>query len=492
MHQPDMKARFRRRYAVVGLLTILGLLFAYYTGDQAGSVASSGSFTIDTLDADPLVRGTSLLASKDSVYFIVDTRDPDSVTQARAFASSKIFGFFTINTLDPDSVVFAVSRTSSELSGYFTIDTMADGSTLAESGYFTIDTRDPDTLTRAISIFAVKESGWFTIDTLDPLLDENVTITTALVSQVVTGGASVTFTVVATGTTPLTYVWKKDGAALSAATNASYSISTVQSTDAGTYTVVVSNTGGSMASSAAVLAVIDAHATQSVAGPGYFAGGTVTLTQTLTYSGTCSGLGWQMLLPVDWSYAAGGGTEGDVKPVVGTTSLLEWSWTNVPPSPVTFTATLNVPADQSGDKNLTALAIFRVAAGAANVLAEPDPLTVARVTFHSADSDGNSRISLLELTRVIELYNTRNGTTRTGCYVLQAGTEDGFAADPVRAGGTTINFATYYAADSNHDGKISLLELTRVIEIYNYRSGTTRTGQYHAQSGTEDGFAPGP
>ena len=38
------------------------------------------------------------------------------------------------------------------------------------------------------------------------------------------------------------------------------------------------------------------------------------------------------------------------------------------------------------------------------------------------------------------------------------------------------------------------LELTRVIELYNYRLGNVRTGQYHAQTSppTEDGFAPGP
>ena len=31
----------------------------------------------------------------------------------------------------------------------------------------------------------------------------------------------------------------------------------------------------------------------------------------------------------------------------------------------------------------------------------------------------------------------------------------------------------------------------RVIELYNVRAGATRTGAYHAQGGTEDGFAPG-
>jgi hypothetical protein len=31
-----------------------------------------------------------------------------------------------------------------------------------------------------------------------------------------------------------------------------------------------------------------------------------------------------------------------------------------------------------------------------------------------------------------------------------------------------------------------------VIELFNTRAGSQRTGQYHVQAGTEDGFAPGP
>jgi hypothetical protein len=34
--------------------------------------------------------------------------------------------------------------------------------------------------------------------------------------------------------------------------------------------------------------------------------------------------------------------------------------------------------------------------------------------------------------------------------------------------------------------------MTRVIELYNTRTGTTRNGQYKLQPGTEDGFAPNP
>jgi hypothetical protein len=107
--------------------------------------------------------------------------------------------------------------------------------------------------------------------------------------------------------------------------------------------------------------------------------------------------------------------------------------------------------------------------------------------------DRNYRISLLELTRVIELYNTRNGTSRTGAYAVAAAvTEDGFEPAPTRLASAVVTLVRYHSGDSNRDGKLGLLELTRVIELYNYRVGGVRTGQYKVKFGTEDGFDPGP
>jgi uncharacterized protein (TIGR02145 family) len=51
----------------------------------------------------------------------------------------------------------------------------------------------------------------------------------------------VTFTVVATGTAPLAYQWYLGAAAISGAISASYAITSVQSANAGTYSVTVSN-----------------------------------------------------------------------------------------------------------------------------------------------------------------------------------------------------------------------------------------------------------
>ncbi|HMJ91915.1 MAG TPA: lamin tail domain-containing protein [Candidatus Acidoferrum sp.] len=66
-------------------------------------------------------------------------------------------------------------------------------------------------------------------------------------------GASVTFTVGARGAQPLLYQWRKDGAPLSGATAPSFSIASALTNDAGNYTVIVSNSIGSITSSIAVL-----------------------------------------------------------------------------------------------------------------------------------------------------------------------------------------------------------------------------------------------
>ena len=80
-------------------------------------------------------------------------------------------------------------------------------------------------------------------------------ISTQPASATVTAGTSVTFTVVASGTGTLSYQWKKAGANISGATSASYTIASPQTTDAGSYTVAVTNSVGTTTSSAATLTV---------------------------------------------------------------------------------------------------------------------------------------------------------------------------------------------------------------------------------------------
>jgi uncharacterized lipoprotein YddW (UPF0748 family) len=92
---------------------------------------------------------------------------------------------------------------------------------------------------------------------LDLVLGGNIppTITTQPISQSVNQGAAATFTVGASGSTPLYYQWRQDGAAISGATASSYTRANAQAVDAGLYSVVVSNAYGTVASSNALLTV---------------------------------------------------------------------------------------------------------------------------------------------------------------------------------------------------------------------------------------------
>jgi uncharacterized delta-60 repeat protein len=73
-----------------------------------------------------------------------------------------------------------------------------------------------------------------------------------------TVGVSSNFTVsvTANGTTPLFYQWLKDGAVLTDFTNASFTITNAQTTDSGGYSVVITNSIGSITSSVATVSVI--------------------------------------------------------------------------------------------------------------------------------------------------------------------------------------------------------------------------------------------
>ena len=74
-------------------------------------------------------------------------------------------------------------------------------------------------------------------------------------SQSANAGATVTLGVAASGNPAPAFQWRKDGVALAGATGSALTLGNVQPASAGTYTVVVSNAAGSVASLPAVLTV---------------------------------------------------------------------------------------------------------------------------------------------------------------------------------------------------------------------------------------------
>jgi hypothetical protein len=74
-------------------------------------------------------------------------------------------------------------------------------------------------------------------------------------SQTTTGGANVTFSVTATGRPTPTYQWNFNGMIINGATSSTLSLTNVQSTNAGNYTVTVTNSSGSVTSNQALLTI---------------------------------------------------------------------------------------------------------------------------------------------------------------------------------------------------------------------------------------------
>jgi hypothetical protein len=80
-------------------------------------------------------------------------------------------------------------------------------------------------------------------------------ITSQPASQSLTVGSALTLTVQAVGTPAPAYQWSRDGVAIAGATSASFSIASVRTTDAGSYTVRVASSAGAVTSAPATVTI---------------------------------------------------------------------------------------------------------------------------------------------------------------------------------------------------------------------------------------------
>jgi Protein of unknown function (DUF1573)/Immunoglobulin domain/Immunoglobulin I-set domain len=113
-------------------------------------------------------------------------------------------------------------------------------------------------------------------------------ITTQPVNQSVVVGQTATFSVVATGAGTLTYQWKKGGTAISGATAASYTTPATANSDNGSaFTVVVTDSNGSLTSNPATLTVTATAVAPSITTEP--ANQTVSVGQAATFSVTATG-----------------------------------------------------------------------------------------------------------------------------------------------------------------------------------------------------------
>jgi len=214
------------------------------TGVSSGQVALAGSATVapQQIAVSPasLNLGSVAVGTTASGTITVNNVGGSNLTISSISWSGNPFG---ISGLTAPSTIAPGASNSFNVS-------YSPTAAVTSSGSVTITSDDP--LTHA---FVVTVSGTGTITAVAP------TITTQPANQTVTAGQAATFAVAASGTAPLSYQWRKNGVNIAGATLSSYTTPATATSDSGaTFSVVVTNTAGTVTSAAATLTVNPAPA----------------------------------------------------------------------------------------------------------------------------------------------------------------------------------------------------------------------------------------
>lgn len=206
----------------------------------------------------------------------------------------------------------------------------------------------------------------------------------------------------------------------------------------------------------------------------------LTVTVAMAGGGQVNAVGVEDTLPSGWRFLElVSGTLPSVAPAADTEGLLSFGWFPVPALPLTFTYRVVTAADSAGTKFIT---------GTAEVLVQGEqrfsPVTNTVLVrdgdgpFHTADINFSATISLSELLRVIQFYNFDG----FHCADFPTDTEDGYVPGLLGNKGCGFHNSDYNA----QDWRIQLTELLRLIQFYNafaYQGCTP-------EEGGEDGFCP--
>ncbi len=177
-------------------------------------------------DNSDLVFGLSLTAASQFPVIFTDASQPTNRTVIAGQATS-----FTAELVGSAPLTYQWFKDGAPLAGATGRTLTIDPVLASDAGAYQLKVSNPLSTDVASRIATLAVAG------------TPVTITdgTQPADQSVVEGSSVTFTVVAAGSAPLTYQWFKGTVPIPEATQASYRIPSVRSSDAGDFRVVVSN-----------------------------------------------------------------------------------------------------------------------------------------------------------------------------------------------------------------------------------------------------------
>lgn len=190
-----------------------------------GVTAPGAPHTIEGIQSGP---ETHAVVAGSSVTFTADSGGGTITPTSYQWRKMSVSGVNFANIAGATGASYTISSVKSSDAGTYTVIGTYAGGSAFNAGYIVLTV----TTATGIPVFTVQPRG-----------------RSALV------GSSVTFTAAASGSPTPTYQWKKNGVRISEATGASYTISGVSARDAGTYTVVATNSVGHVTSNGAVLKV---------------------------------------------------------------------------------------------------------------------------------------------------------------------------------------------------------------------------------------------
>jgi hypothetical protein len=324
---------------------VLGLNHPDAAGQSVVAIMNSTISNLDALTTDDISGARSLYGQNASAG-VAPTITTQPASQTISAGQSVTFSVIASGSPTP---TYQWSKNGAAISG-------ATGTSLTLSN---VSFLDAGGYTATIS----NSVGATTSSTATLTVLSAPAITAQPVSQTVNADAQVSFSVAASGTAPLSYVWKKNGTSITGTTQSTFTIASAQPADAASYTVLVSNSVGSVTSAAATLSVTSAPTIATpLASQSVNAGDAVTF--TVAANGTA---------PLSYAWFKSG------LPIVGATQ-----------------ASLVIPSAQSSDADTYSVTISNAAGSTASSasLTVATPPTISAQPLSQAVLAGNS-ISLL-------------------------------------------------------------------------------------------------
>ena len=219
--------------------------------DYVTAVATTATSVPDQYYAT--VTNAAGSTDSDIAYLTVNNVTPLATITKQPVAASVLTGgtaTFTVTATGTGTLSYQWSKDGTAISGATSASIIISNVLLSHAGNYsvavvnTVNSLDSPTTNSDPVALTVTTTG------VGP------SISTQPVGKTVVAGEAVALSVTASGTATLAYQWKKDGTSITGATTATYSIAKAASTDAGSYSVTVTNSINSVTSNAAALVVM--------------------------------------------------------------------------------------------------------------------------------------------------------------------------------------------------------------------------------------------